>query len=258
MAHAAFRAALPLLTFALFLGAWEWAVHAWAIKPIVLPAPSAIMDAAITHFDLLMLSAWNTLKLSMIAFAIAVAAGVFLAALFSQSRILELAFFPYAVILQVTPIVAIAPLIQIWVGIENVDVSLVLLAFIAAFFPVLANMTIGLRAADRGLMDLFRLHGAGRIQTFFRLQLPASLPYLLSGMKVSGGLAVIGLVVAEFVAGSGQSGGLAWRIIEAGNRLQIARMFAALVFLSVLGLAIYGVLRLAEHWALRRWHQSAD
>ncbi|HRK43984.1 MAG TPA: ABC transporter permease subunit, partial [Gemmobacter sp.] len=171
-----------------------------------------------------------------------------------QSRILEHAFFPYAVILQVTPIVAIAPLIQIWVGIENVETALVLLAFIAAFFPVLSNMTIGLRAADRGLMDLFRLHGAGRIQTFFRLQLPASLPFLLSGMKVSGGLSVIGLVVAEFVAGSGQSGGLAWRIIEAGNRLQVARMFAALVFLSVLGLAIYGLLRVAEHLLLRRWH----
>lgn len=254
MGHGALRAGLPLLAFALFIGGWEWAVAYWQIKPIVLPAPSAILDAAIVHCDLLMLSAWNTLKLSMIAFVLVVTAGVFLAALFSQSRILEHAFFPYAVILQVTPIVAIAPLIQIWVGIENVETALVLLAFIAAFFPVLSNMTIGLRAADRGLMDLFRLHGAGRIQTFFRLQLPASLPFLLSGMKVSGGLSVIGLVVAEFVAGSGQSGGLAWRIIEAGNRLQVARMFAALVFLSVLGLAIYGLLRVAEHLLLRRWH----
>lgn len=250
------RALLPLFALAVFIGGWEWAVHAWQIKPFVLPAPSAILAAAIEHFDLLAHSALNTLRLSLIAFVLAVGAGVLLAAIFSQSRLIELAFFPYAVILQVTPIVAIAPLILIWVGIENVETALVLLAFIAAFFPVLSNMTIGLRSADRGLMDLFRLHGAGRIQTFFRLQLPASLPYLLSGMKVSGGLAVIGLVVAEFVAGSGQSDGLAWRIIEAGNRLAIARMFAALVFLSALGLAIFGALRLAEHLALRRWHPS--
>ena len=151
---------------------------------------------------------------------------------------------------------AIAPLIQIWVGIENVETALVLLAFIAAFFPVLSNMTIGLRAADRGLMDLFRLHGAGRIQTFFRLQLPASLPFLLSGMKVSGGLSVIGLVVAEFVAGSGQSGGLAWRIIEAGNRLQVARMFAALVLITVTGVALFALMAVLSKWALGSWHES--
>ncbi len=248
------RYLLPVATLLAFIGGWEWMVIAQDIKPYVLPAPSAIAGAMVEHFELLAGSAWVTLRLSLVAFVLAVLAGIMMAAIFSQSRIIELAFFPYAVILQVTPIVAIAPLILIWVGLENVETALVLLAFIAAFFPVLSNMTIGLRSADKGLLDLFRLHGAGRFQTFFRLQLPAAMPYLLSGMKISGGLAVIGLVVAEFVAGTGSSNGLAWRIIEAGNRLQIARMFAALVFLSALGVGIFAILRLVEHLALRRWY----
>ena len=161
---------------------------------------------------------------------------------------------PYAVILQVTPVVAIAPLVVIWVGLDNAWLAVLILAWIVAFFPVLANATAGLKAADPNLRDLFRLYRATPLQTFRRLLVPSSLPYLLAGLKTAGGLALIGAVVAEFAAASGTSGGLAWRILEAGNRLQIAKMFAALILLALMGVLIYAALTFLEWLLLRRWH----
>lgn len=248
--------AAPVATVGIMLGVWEWLVHVYAVPVFVLPAPSAIWQALVSDAPSLLLSAWITLRISMTAFALAVAGGVSLAVLFSQSRQVEMALFPIAVILQVTPIVAIAPLIVIWVGIDNPNQALLLMAWIAAFFPVLSNMTLGLRAADHGLLDLYRLYGASRWQTLTQVRLPSALPYLLPAMKISGGLALIGTVVAEFVAGSGASMGLAWRIMESGNRLQVAKMFAALLLLSVLGIAIFFCLSALERLLLNRWHES--
>ena len=153
--------------------------------------------------------------------------------------------------------IAIAPLVLIWVGIDHVERALLIIAWLVAFFPILANMTLGLKSVDRGLVDLFRLYGASRWQRFRRLELPAALPYLLAGTKISGGLALIGAVVAEFVAGSGGSTGLAWRILEAGNRLQTEKMFAALILLAGLGIAIFYALTFLEWLLLHRWHESA-
>jgi NitT/TauT family transport system permease protein len=183
--------------------------------------------------------------------------GTALAVLFSQSRTIESALYPYAVILQVTPVAAIAPLILIWVGFDRANLALIIIAWIVAFFPILSGATLGLKSADHNLIDLFRLHGASRWQILTRLQFRTALPPLLAAMKVSGGLSLIGAVVAEFVAGSGSSTGLAWRILEAGNRLQIARMFAALSLLAVLGIAIFAALSLLEWTLLHRWHESA-
>lgn len=252
----ALRVISPLVAVLLALVLWEALVHLWRVPAFVLPAPSAIGQALRDDFWSLLFSAWMTLRISLTAFVLAVAGGVALAVLFSQSRMIEMAFFPLAVILQVTPIVAIAPLIVIWVGIDNPNRALLLMAWIAAFFPVLSNMTIGLRAADHGLLDLYRLYGASRWQILTQVRLPSALPYLLSAMKISGGLALIGTVVAEFVAGSGASMGLAWRIMESGNRLQIAKMFAALLLLSLLGIAIFFCLTALEKLLLRRWHDS--
>jgi NitT/TauT family transport system permease protein len=168
-----------------------------------------------------------------------------------------MALYPYAVILQVTPVVAIAPLIVIWVGFARIDLALLILAWIVAFFPILSSTTLGLRSADHNLIDLFRLHGASNWQILTRLRLPSALPYLLNAMKTSGGLALIGTVVAEYGAGSGTATGLAWRIVEAGNRLQIATMFAALFLLAALGVAIFFALALLEYRVLRKWHESA-
>jgi NitT/TauT family transport system permease protein len=255
------RIVLPILLFAGLIWFWEWAVGYWQVKKFVLPAPSAIWTALVAEFlatggkaPTLFDAAWSTLQTTLTAFALASVSGILLAALFASSRLAEAMLSPYAVILQVTPVVAIAPLVLVWVGLDNAWVAVLILAWIVAFFPVLANATAGLKAADSNLRDLFRLYRASRWQTFTRLLVPSSLPYLLTGLKTAGGLALIGAVVAEFAAASGNSGGLAWRILEAGNRLQIAKMFAALILLAAMGLAIYALLSLIEWLLLRRWH----
>ena len=246
----------PLLGIAL-LALWQGLVRADNIPSYVLPAPSDIALALADNFSSLMASLLATFIVTLEAFLAALGAGVALAILFSQSRLVERLLYPYAVILQVTPVVAIAPLILIWVGFDHINTALVLIAGLVAFFPILSNTTLGLKSADFNLLDLMRLHGASRAQILWRLQLPTALPYLLGAMKIAGGLALIGAVVAEFVAGSGTATGLAWRIVEAGNRLQIATMFAALALLALLGIAIFAALSGLEYLLLRRWHESA-
>ncbi len=251
------RVALPLALAAALLGLWQWLVTALAVPAFVLPAPSLIARALLADFPGLMGALWVTLRITLLAFALAVAGGVLLAAACAQSRLIEMALFPYAVVLQVTPVVALAPLVVIWVGVDHVDRALLILAGVVAFFPILANTTLGLRSVDRDLADLLTQYGASRWQVLRLLQFPTALPHLLAGMRVAGGLALVGAVVAEFVAGSGAEGGLAWRIIESGNRLQIPRMFAALFLLSLLGVAIFLAVALLAHVLLRRWHESA-
>ena len=251
------RWVLPLLLGLVALAVWEALVADHQIPRFVLPAPSAIGQALVADFGSLMDSLGYTVRITLLALAAALVSGVVLAIGFARSRTLELALFPYAVVLQVTPVIAIAPLVLIWVGIDHVERALLIIAWLVAFFPILANMTLGLKSVDRGLVDLFRLYGASRWQRFRRLELPAALPHLLAGTKISGGLALIGAVVAEFVAGSGGSTGLAWRILEAGNRLQTEKMFAALILLAGLGIAIFYALTFLEWLLLHRWHESA-
>jgi len=249
--------AFPLALATLVLGAWEWAIHHWQVPHYVLPAPSAIAHALCANFSSLMTSLGSTLAVTLQAFAAATLLGLATAIGFTQSRLLERTLYPYAVILQVTPVVAIAPLILIWVGFDHINLALVIVATIVAFFPILAGTTLGLKSADFNLLDLARLHGASRLQILWRIRLPTALPYLLSGMKTAGGLALIGAVVAEFVAGSGTATGLAWRIVESGNRLEIATLFAALALLALTGVVIFAALSLLEWALLRRWHESA-
>jgi len=247
----------PLALGIVFLALWEWIVTARHIPPYVLPAPSAIAHALIQNFGSLMQSLLSTLIVTLEGFIAALIAGVSLAITFSQSRLVERALYPYAVVLQVTPVVAIAPLILIWVGFEHIDAALALIAALVAFFPILSNTTLGLKSADFNLVDLMRLYGASRWQILWRLRLPTALPYLLGAMKIAGGLSLIGAVVAEFVAGSGTATGLAWRIVEAGNRLEIATLFAALALLALLGIAIFAAFSVLEWALLRHWHESA-
>lgn len=251
------RILVPVAAGMLFLLLWEAFVTIREIPRFVLPAPSVIFESLVQNFGSLMGSLWVTLRVTIAAFLLAVVGGVGLAIVFSQSRAVETVLFPYAVALQVTPVVSIAPLIIIWVGYDRVEIAVLILAWIVAFFPILSNTALGLRSADHNLRDLFRLYGASRLQVLTELQLPAALPYILAGLKISGGLALIGAVVAEFVAGSGSGNGLAWRIVEAGNRLDIPRMFAALFLLSALGITIFFSLSLLENRLLRRWHESA-
>ncbi len=250
------RIIAPLLMGLFMLALWEGLVRAMAIPPYILPGPILVAKTLVSDWGTLWPALIVTLSITLQALLAAVMVGVLLALLFSLSRWIELSLFPYAIILQVTPIVAIAPLIIAWV--DDVDVSLLICAWLVAFFPILSNTVLGLRSVDRNLLDLFELYGASRWRTLLDLRLPAALPYFLGGLRISGGLALIGAVVAEFVAGSGgRESGLAYRILESGYQLKIPRMFAALVLISAAGIAIYLLLSLVSHLLLRRWHESA-
>lgn len=252
----ALKIAAPVALGLLFLVGWETLVRIEAIPPYILPGPILVLETLIRDRATLSGSLWITLENTGLAFAAAAIGGLALAVLFAQSRVIELSLFPYAVILQVTPIVAIAPLIIIWV--KDTQVALLICAWIVAFFPVVSNTTLGLNSADHNLLDLFQLYGASRGQTLWYLRLPNAMPYFLGGLRISGGLALIGAVVAEFVAGTaGSESGLAYRILESGYRLNIPRMFAALFLVSVVGVLIFLVLTLLQWLVLRRWHESA-
>ncbi|MBI3504067.1 MAG: ABC transporter permease [Proteobacteria bacterium] len=247
---------MPLAVGLVSLAIWEFLVRLNEIPPYILPGPLLIARTMVTDWGTLSGSLWVTLSISLAALSVAVLLGVSLSVLFAQSKWVELSFFPYAVILQVTPIVAIAPLIIIWVN--DVKLSLLICAWIVAFFPILSNTTLGLNSADHNLLNLFQLYKATRFQTLRYLRLPSALPYFLGGLKISGGLSLIGAVVAEFVAGTGGSqSGLAYRILESGYQLRIPRMFAALFMISISGIVIFLCLSTLSHLVLRRWHESA-
>lgn len=242
------------LVAALFL-AWEAIVRLGHIPPFILPAPSLVFATLISDRATLFSSLGVTLETTFVALAAAIGGGLVLAILFSQWKWLERALLPVAVSLQVTPIIAIAPLLLVYL---QPQAAVLVCAFLVAFFPVLANAVLGLASADRNLVDLFALYGASRWQTLLRLRLPAALPYILGGVRVGGGLALIGAIAGELAAGaSGRETGLAFRIIEAGYRLEIPRMFAALALISLAGIAIYVLLAALSHLLLRHWHESA-
>jgi NitT/TauT family transport system permease protein len=248
--------AAPLAIGVLVLAVWEAVVRIKGTEPYVLPAPSAIAASLWIDGPSLLLSLLVTLRVTLAALAAAALFGGAIALLFSRSRLLEISLFPYAVVLQVTPVVAIAPLIIIWV--KQPFLALLVCAWIVAFFPIVSNTTVGLNSADRNLLALFRLYGASSGQTLRYLRIPTALPYFLAGLRISGGLALIGAVVAEFVLGTGGTEtGLASRIIEANLRLMVPRMFAALLLLSLTGIVIYALLDLLSRLLLRRWHESA-
>ncbi|MCR9125718.1 MAG: ABC transporter permease [Rhodobacteraceae bacterium] len=247
---------LPVIALALGLLLWDRIVVWNQIPHYILPRPGLVLETLIEDWAILFEALLVTLQITLMALAVAVLGGVGLAVLFTQSRLIEMSFYPYAVILQVTPIVAIAPLIFIYV--DNRLAGLLLCAWLVAFFPVLSNTTLGLNSADHNLRDLFRIYGATRWQKLRYLQLPSALPYFLGGLRIAGGLSLIGAVVAEYVAGTGGlKSGLAFRILEAGYRLNIPRMFAALILIAVTGVVIFAGLSFLSHMLLRKWHESA-
>jgi NitT/TauT family transport system permease protein len=250
-----FRVLLPLAVLAAGIAAWEFVVRINDIPPYVLPGPLAVFQTLVNDWPVLSRSLLTTLLTTLEGFVAAAIGGIALALLFNQSKLLEYSLFPYAVILQVTPVIAIAPLLLIYLPQRT---AVVACAWIVGFFPVLSNTTLGLNSVDRNLAGLFRLYGASRLQTLRLLKLPAALPFILGGLRIAGGLSLIGAVVAEIAAGSAGAGsGLAYRIAESGYRLNIPRMFAALLLLSAAGIVIYGLLALTSHLVLRRWHESA-
>lgn len=247
---------LPVLVFIVMIVSWDRIVVWNEIPHYILPGPGLVLETLIKDWAMLLEALLVTLQITLMALAVAVIGGGGLAILFTQSRWVEMSFYPYAVILQVTPIVAIAPLIFIYV--DSRIAGLLLCAWLVAFFPVLSNTTLGLNSADHNLRDLFRIYGASRWQTLRFLQLPSALPYFLGGLRIAGGLSLIGAVVAEYVAGTGGlKSGLAFRILETGYRLNIPRMFAALILIAVTGVVIFAGLSFLSHMLLRKWHESA-
>jgi NitT/TauT family transport system permease protein len=246
----------PFVVGALLIGFWQVAVQTAEVPSYVLPSPFLIAQTLVADFGSLWPSLLITLKITLLAFAGAALGGLALGMLLTSSRWLERSLFPYAVVLQVTPVVAIAPLIIIWA--KNTTLALFICAWLVAFFPVVSNTVTGLNSTDAHLRDLFRLYGASKSQSMLWLRLPSALPYYLAGLRISGGLALIGAVVAEFVAGTGGTqSGLAYRILESAYRLRIPRVFAALVLISLTGIVIYLVLSAVSRMLLRHWHDSA-
>jgi NitT/TauT family transport system permease protein len=267
MNRLAVRVVGPVVVGMLFIALWQVVVWWSGVQPYVLPGPLTVAQSLWTDGPSLLGSLGFTLRVTLMALAAAVLFGGLIAILFSLSRLVEISFFPYVVILQVTPLVAIAPLIIIWVS--KIDlaavkdhqsfVAILVCAWIVAFFPIVANTTVGLNSADRNLVALFRLYGASTWQVLCHLRMPTALPYFLTGLRISGGLSLIGAVAAEFVAGTGgDETGLAYRILESEYRLMIPRLFAALILLSITGIVIYLVTDFISRLALRHWHESAE
>jgi NitT/TauT family transport system permease protein len=255
MSQRALRIGLPIFVLALVVLCWDLLVRVFAIPPFVLPSPELVLATLISDAGLLWHSLLVTLTLTFEGFLLAAVGGVLLAVAFNQWRLMEYSLYPYAVILQVTPIVAIAPLLLIYLP---QPLAVLTCAWIVAFFPVLANTTLGLNSVDHNLLALFELYKASRWQVLWNLKIPSALPQMLAGLRIAGGLSLIGAVVAEIAAGSAGAGsGLAYRIAESGYRLNIPRMFAALLLLSLAGVAIFFALSAISHLALRSWHESA-
>lgn len=249
------RVLFPLIVALVLLGLWQGLVTVFEIPPYLVPSPLRVAQVLVADAGLLFGALATTLKITLLAFACAIAIGVLIAFAFVQSRLIETAFFPYAVLLQVTPIVAIAPLVIIWV--KNPTASLVVCATLVALFPIISNTTLGLRSVNPALAAYFRLNRATRWQTLVRLRIPSALPYFFGGLRISSGLALIGAVVAEFVAGTGGTGtGLAYQILQAGYQLNIPRMFAALLLITLTGVALFAAMAGLSRWALGGWHES--
>ncbi|MFV0799115.1 ABC transporter permease [Brucella sp. MAB-22] len=249
------RIMMPTLAIIIALGIWEGLVRYYQVPHYLIPAPSLVAETLIKDGPSLTASMWFTVKLTLISLACAIIGGVLLGMIFALSRPIEMAFFPFAVILQVTPVIAIAPLILIYV--RDTFSALLICAWIVAFFPILSNTVIGLRSADHNLRDLFKLYRASPWQRLRYLLAPSALPYFMAALKIAGGLSLIGAVVAEFVAGTaGQSTGLASRILESSFRNEIPRMFAALFLVSLLGIVIFLITSWLSRLVLGRWHES--
>jgi NitT/TauT family transport system permease protein len=249
------RIGYPLLVALVLVGGWQWLVVGLDLPHYLVPSPVLMVQTLADNFAQLMLALWVTLKVTVLAFALATVVGVAISFLFVQSRTIETAFFPYAILLQVTPIVAVAPLIIIWV--RNPTGARVVCAALVALFPIISNTTLGLRSVDPDLQSYFRMNRANRLQTLWRLRIPSALPYFFGGLRISSGLSLIGAVVAEFVAGTGGTGaGLAYQILQAGFQLDIPRMFAALFLISLTGVVLFVLMAWLSKRALGGWHSS--
>lgn len=245
----------PALFAIVLLLLWQFLVTSLKIPAFLVPSPLVVAESLVHNFPTLFMSLLYTLKITVISFAVAIVIGSVVAFLLVQNRFIETALFPYIVFLQVTPIVAIAPLIIIWV--KDTTMSLVVCATLMAVFPIISNTTQGLRSVSPGLLSYFKLNHASRLQILLRLRIPSALPYFFGALRISSGLSLIGAVVAEFVAGTGGTDtGLAYQILQAGYQLNIPLMFAALLLISLAGFLLFALMSWLTRRVLAAWHES--
>jgi NitT/TauT family transport system permease protein len=250
------RVVIPVAMVALAIGLWQLHITVNNVPHYIMPAPGKVVETLFTDWPTLYPSLLVTVRVTLTALALALIGGVGLAVILVQSKWIELAIFPFAVILQVTPMIAIAPLLIIYI--KDPQTVLLTCAFIVAFFPILSNMVAGLKSVDHNLLNLFELNGASRWQTLIHLKLPSSLPYFAAALRIGGGLSLIAAVVAEFAVGSaGRGSGLAFRLLESGYRLNYPRLYAALLLLMITGVAIFALTSFVSWLLLHRWHESA-
>jgi len=250
-----YKILIPSFIAIILLATWQTAVVVSEVPEYIFPSPWAITKTLFQDWGLLSNALLFTLKITLLSFLMAIVFGALTAFIFVQSRIIETAFFPYAVLLQVTPVVAIAPLIIIWV--PNTTLALVICSTLVALFPIISNTTLGLRSVSPNLLAYFRLRRASRFQILMRLRIPSALPYFFAALHIASGLSLVGAVVAEFVAGTGGSNtGLAYQILQSGYQLNIPRMFAALTLISFTGVMLFTIMSMISKLTIGRWHES--
>ena len=240
------------------------AIAAWYVltetvykgKGYLVPAPQEVAVAVGENASVLLIAALTTLKEATFGYLLAIVGGITLAALLSQSKILERSIYPYAVLLQTVPVVAVAPLIVLWFGYN--DLSVVIISLIMSLFPIVNNTLLGLRSTSRNLTELFALHNQSRLTLFWKLQLPGALPHIIAGLRISAGLSVIGAIVGEFIIGSGNAqGGLGVQIVFAQGRMYTALLFAEVIAATLLGFLFFMIVSAVGNQLLKNWHESA-
>lgn len=250
------RAVWPAGAAVVMIGIWYAAIWLFNIPRYLLPAPHAIVIEAINRWDYLIQGTLLTFSSALAGFILAGVIGITAATILSQSKLLEKSLYPYAIVLQTLPIVAIAPMVVVWMGTGRQTIAVI--AFIVAFFPIISNTTLGLTSTDHNLINLLELYSANRLQLLLKLRIPYAIPYIVGGLRISAGLAVIGAIVGEFVAGmGGRAGGLGYQIAEAATMVQTTYLFAAAFAACAMGLIVFIAVNSASHFLLRNWHESS-
>lgn len=247
----------PLLVLVIVISIW-WliSVTVYGDKNYLLPRPMQVVHAALDNPGLLWQGFRITLVEATMGFGLAITVGLLSAIVMSLSKPLERSFYPYAVLLQTVPVIAIAPIIVLWFGYNQRAV--IVIAFMIAVFPILNNSLLGLLSTDRNQVDLFRMHRASKMTEFVKLRLPGALPSIFAGLRISAGLSVVGAIVGEFIIGSGGAdGGLGVKVLYAQARLDTGLLFAEVLVATLLGFAFFILVSVIGNRLIRNWHESA-
>ncbi len=246
----------PVVAFVIFISLWQAIPTILEIKSFILPKPTDVVAAAIKDWHLLWPAMQITIVEAVIGFSLSAVIGIGVSILLASSRIIEISLYPYAVILQTIPVIAIAPIVVIWFG--SGFNSIVIISFLIGFFPIVSNTLMGLNSVDKNMVDLFQLYNASKWQTMWKLRIPAAMPYIMSGLKVSCTLSIIGAITGEYIAGiGGGKGGLGYAITVAAVQLKTPYLFACAIAGALFGIVFYLIVSFISRLVLSSWHESA-